>query len=778
MIDSKLLTNGLTTDQYNKNLKVHGLNTIEQTTQFSPVKLLIAQYTNLLNAILLFAGIVAYIVHEPVDAFFIIFILMMNGLFGFFQEYRAEKTLEKLKDLVQPQVSVIRDGKEQLLDITQIVPGDVILLREGDRIPADGELATSVAFEVDESIFTGESLPVEKEKGDLLMAGTFLLRGQGKMVVGATGLHTKLGQIALEMQQLKKPKTPLASNLEALSKKLAFAAIGISLLLIPLGIWQGRAIQELVLTTISLSVAVIPEGLPLVVTVALAVGAYRMTQKKTIVRKMAAVETLGTTNVILSDKTGTLTQNKMRVKKHWIVQESSLPLLIRACVVGNSANLVLEKDGEPLDVLGDKTDGALLLFAHDNQEQFEDFRAEGTVMQEKPFDPQTKVIETEWKDKKGENHFFMRGAPESIIKIAHVTHRQTAEEKIEEFAKQGLRVIALAHRKGDAKNYELVGLVGIYDAPRLEAKEAIKEAKKAGIRVVMVTGDNPITAFAIAQEIGMFDEGEIVVTSDEIAQLSDDELMKQLPRIRVFARMKPKDKLRLVRLYKNLGLVVAVTGDGVNDSLALSEANIGVAMGKSGTDVAKEAADIIITDDNLSTIVKAVEQGRIIFANITRVVVYLVASNAAEFLTVFIGILIGLPIPLTATQILWINLVSDGLPAMALATDARHKNVLGQKPRDTKEQIINYTRLLYMAKIAVPFSLMILAIFAFLLQHFPVEEARLLLFTIFVIGEMIIVFIVRGGIRPLNKLLILSVITSLALQIVILVTPFLRTIFS
>ncbi|HRN96258.1 MAG TPA: cation-translocating P-type ATPase [Candidatus Levybacteria bacterium] len=777
-MESETLTNGLSTQQAAKGLKTHGQNTIEQASQFSAFKLLITQYTNLLNAILLIAGIFAFIVHEPVDAFFILFILIMNGLFGFFQEYRAEKTLEKLKDLVQPQISVIRDGKEQLLDVADIVPEDIILLREGDKIPADGQLATSVAFEVDESIFTGESLPVEKSKGDLLMAGTFLLRGQGKMIVSATGLKTKLGQIALEMKQLKKPKTPLASNLESLSKKLAFAAIGVSLLLIPLGIWQGRVIQELILTTISLSVAVIPEGLPLVVTIALAVGAYRMTQKKTIVRKMAAVETLGTTNVILSDKTGTLTQNKMRVKKHWIPEKSSLQLLSRACVAGNSANLVLEKDGEPLDVLGDKTDGALLLFAHDNTASFDDFRAEGKVIEEKPFDPVTKVIETEWEDAKGTKRFFMRGAPESILKTISDSHKDVAGKTVEEFAKEGLRVIGLAHKKGKTKEYELIGLIGIYDAPRLEAKVAIQEAKKAGIRVVMVTGDNPVTAFAIAQEIGMFDEGEIVVTSDEIADLSDEKLMEQLPRIRVFARMKPEDKLRLVRLYKRSGLVVAVTGDGVNDSLALSEANIGVAMGKAGTDVAKEAADIIITDDNLSTIVKAVEQGRMIFANITRVVVYLVAANAAEFLTVFIGIMIGLPVPLTATQILWINLVSDGLPAMALATDTRHKNVLNQKPRDTKEQIINKTRALYMAKIAIPFSIIILAIFAALLQYFSLEQARLMIFTIFVIGELVIVYIVRGGIRPWNKLLLLSVLTSLALQVIILSNPFLRSIFS
>lgn len=777
-MESGTLTKGLTSEQAKKALHQYGKNTVEQASEFSAFKLLIAQYTNLMNAILLIAGIFAYFIHEPVDAFFIFFILVINGLFGFFQEFRAEKTLEKLKDLVQPHISVIRGGKEQLLEVEDVVPGDIVLLREGDKIPADGKLATSVAFEVDESIFTGESLSVEKKKNDLLMAGTFLLRGQGKMIVTETGLQTKLGRIAQEMKKLKKPKTPLALNLESLSKKLALCAVAISLLLIPLGIWQGRAIQELILTTISLSVAVIPEGLPLVVTVALAIGAYRMTQKKSIVRKMAAVETLGTTNIILSDKTGTLTQNKMRVKKHWVAPTVTDSLFYRACLAGNSANLVLEKNGTSADVLGDKTDGALLLFAHENIQQFEDFRGEGKVLEEKPFDAVTKVISTIWEDKKGNTHEFMRGAPESILHTIQSKHTKKAEETVESFAKEGLRVIALAHKNGKNKGYDLVGLIGIYDPPRTEATEAIRSARKAGIRVVMVTGDNPVTALAIAQEIEMFEKGEIVVTSDEIARLTDEQLIEQLPRIRVFARMKPEDKLRLVRLYKQAGSVVAVTGDGVNDSLALSEANIGVAMGKSGTDVAKEAADIIITDDNLSTIVKAVEQGRVIFANITRVVVYLVSSNVAEFVTVFIGIMIGLPVPLTATQILWINLVSDGLPAMALATDIRHKNVLGQKPRDPNEQIINKKRALYMAKIAIPFSIIILILFSLLLEFFTLEDARLVLFTIFVIGELIIVFIVRGGLRPVNKLLILSILISLALQIIILSNPFLRSIFS
>lgn len=768
---------GLTTKQAEKRLSAYGPNLIGAGTSFSSVSLLIAQYKNVLSGILLFASFFAFMIGESIDAFFIVLVLLINGLFGFFQEYRAEKTLEKLKELVVDEISVLRDGVEVLLSVSKIVPGDIVLIREGDKIPADGELISKTSLEVDDSVFTGESMPVEKKKGTLLSAGTFVVRGKGMLLVGATGEQTRLGQIAQEMRGLQKPQTPLANNLSVLGKKLAISAIVVMLLMLPIGILQGRDARELILTAISLSVAIIPEGLPLVVTVALAMGAYRLMKKNTIVRKMTSIETLGATTVILSDKTGTLTQNNMQVKEFWVEKSELLPHLLRACVVGNTASLEQKKRKKKPDVLGDKTDGALLLFAQEQVKDLGSFRQEGKTLSETPFDSKTKRIETEWEDRDGNIHTYYRGAPESIFRLMP-QKQEIWEKEVANFAREGLRVIGFAHHREGEKHPTFLGLVAIYDAPREEAKTAIQKANRAGIKVVMVTGDNPVTAQAIAREIGLFKEGDLIVSSLELQEWSDAKLLDLLPRVKVFARLKPEDKLRLVRVYKQARYVVAVTGDGVNDALALSESNIGVAMGETGTDVAKESADIIITDDNLATIVKAVEEGRNIFQNISRVVVYLVASNIAELVAVFGGIVLGLPLLLAAPQILWINLVSDGFPALALATDPGDGRYLLQKPRDVEEHILNKERIVKILKISLPLAFGSILLFAFLIRVIPESTARLVVFNMFVVAEMIIVFIVRGGIFPINRALFISILLSLFLQLLLMLHPLTRGIFS
>lgn len=751
----------------------YGKNTVEFEKKSYVFLLLFSQFKNVISLILLLAIVFSIFIGDFIDAFFIFLVLVVNGLFGFIQEYRAQKTIEKLKELVSPTAHVIRDSREKEIDAREIVLGDIIVLREGDKIPADGKLITDVLMEVDEAVLTGESMPVEKKNGNDLFSGTFLVKGRGYLKVESIGFETRLGKIAAEIEKTKKPRFPLAENLSHLGTRLALVAAFMSFLLVPIGLFQGREIREIVLIAVSIAVAMIPEGLPLVVTIALAVGAYRMVKRKTIVRKMSAIETLGATNIILCDKTGTITANKMAVKKFWISNKEKLPLLLRAAVLGNTANLALEEDSKGFEVLGDSTDGAMLLFAKSHNKNIEEFRTEGKVIEEKPFNPDTKIIEVVW-EKNGEKHTFVRGAPESILKLDGTGG--LAHKELELYAKEGLRAIAFGHKKQGDKKFSFLGIVGIYDPPREEARQAIKEAQSAGIKIIMVTGDNPLTARSIAEDVGLITPGELVLTHDEVETITDEELASLLPKTRIFARMVPSDKLRLVRLYQKLGSVVAVTGDGVNDALALSEANIGVAMGETGTDVAKEASDIVITDDNLYTIVKAIEEGRGIFDNIVKVVVFLLSTNLTEFFLIFFSIISGLPIPLSPTQILWINLVSDGAPAMALATDVKRHGLLSRKPRNVEEQILNWKRLKNILGITLVFSFLLMFVYSTILQNSGVVP-RLLIFNLLVLGEMIIIFIIRGGIFPLNRFMIVSVIITLLLQFAVSTVPELRALF-
>ncbi|OGH15897.1 MAG: hypothetical protein A3C30_03655 [Candidatus Levybacteria bacterium RIFCSPHIGHO2_02_FULL_40_18] len=764
---------GLASQEAAALLNTHGKNSVEQPDKNETLLLLASQYKNIISLILALATVFSLLIGDFLDAFFIFLVLVINGFFGFVQEYRAQRTLEKLKALTAPSARVIRDGQEIEIDAKEIVPADIIVLREGDRVPADGKLITGVSIEIDEAILTGESMPVEKKDHDEIYSGTFIVRGRGYIEVVATGFETRLGQIAAQLSETEKPQVPLARNLSNLGKRLAFIAIALAFALVPIGVIQGRDFNEIVLIATSTAVAMIPEGLALVVTVALAVGAYRMVKRKVIVRKMAAIETLGATNVILSDKTGTLTQNKMAVKKHWVSNKEHLNLLLRSAVLGNTANLVLEEDGGRYEVVGDATDGAILSFIKQHVNDLDSFRTEGKVIEEKPFNPDTKIIEVIW-EKEGERHIFIRGAPETIFKLDGIALE--AHHAVDAFTNEGLRVIAFAHKKAEDKRFAFLGIVGIYDPPREEAKNAISEAAQAGIRIVMVTGDNPTTAKKIAEEIGLISEGELVLTHKEIENISDEELLKLIPKTRVFSRMVPNDKLRLVRLYQKMGAIVAVTGDGVNDAPALSEANIGVAMGETGTDVAKEASDMVITDDNLLTIVKAIEEGRAIFDNIVKTVVFLLSTNLSEFFVIFFSVILGFPIPFTPTQILWINLVSDGAPAMALATDIKRRGLLKRKPRDISEQILNFARLRFILLITFVFSLILIAVYAAYLNGSPIVP-RLLVFNLLVIGEMIIIFIIRGGIFPINRFMIASIIITLLLQYFVSTQPFLRALF-
>lgn len=777
---------GLTKQQAVQQQKTVGKNIITSESNFSLFETFLSQFTSVINGILAAAAIVSFLIGNHLDGVFILAIVILNSILGFVQEYRAEKSLEKLKHFTAPSARVIRDGKEEEILAEDLVPDDIVVLSEGSRIPADGELIESTHLEVDEAILTGESLAVIKKVAETVFLGTLVTKGNGLLKVDKIGMETQFGQIAKTLSSIETEKTPLQQNLSQLGKTLSFVALGAGALIIPLGLFSHRNIIDLILVSASIGLAAIPESLPAVITIAFAVGTHRMAKKKAIVRKMAAIETLGAMQVALSDKTGTITQNQMRVKKFWLEKRSSLPLLIQSCILGNTASLA-EKGSGKYEIIGDETDGALLLWTKKQKHNF--VSPEAHVLDEYTFDSSSKLITTVWK-KNNKKHIFVRGAPETIIKQCNLSQKEKAalQNQFESFAKEGLRTIAFAtkviHHKAKKTRKQLeesltfLGFIGIYDPPREEMKEAIKKAHAAGIHVCMVTGDNPLTALAIAKEVGLIEKEEDVLTGDDLNKLSDQQLSTIITKTRVFARTKPEQKLRLVELLQGKGLVVGVTGDGVNDALALKKADVGISMGEGGTDVAREASDIVLSDNNFASLIHAIEEGRIIYKNITNGIIYLLSGNLAELSLVFLGIVFHLPFPLLPTQILWINLVTDSLPAIALATGSRDATVLKRDPRNPKEPILNKKRLLQIFLIGFSISGSLLLLFYFSLQHLSEAKARTLVFNGLIYLHLLMVVILGWhSLKKGNFMIIFTIILIAALQLMITFVPFFQQFF-
>lgn len=782
---------GLTSSEATRKQKTFGKNEITTQERISTLSLFISQFPTFINAILVTAAILSFITLSAIDGIFILIILFLNAFFGFIQEYRAEKSLDKLKTYVKSIVRVIRDGQEIQLDAVDLVPGDVVLVSEGDRIPADGKIISDKFLEIDESILTGESLSVIKNRKDSVFSGTLVTKGSSHIVIETTGNKTRFGQIAQTLAGVAPDKTPLQKRLDGLAKVLSIIILAVAAFIIPIGIFQGKEFVPLLLIAVSIGIAAIPEGLPAVVTISLAIGTSKMAKRKAIVRRIQSVETLGAVQIIITDKTGTLTQNIMRVKKFWTGKNEYLNSLLKACVLGNTASLI-EKDG-PLkwDIVGDKTDGALLLWAREQKQDLQSLKKEGAILEEYSFDPQKATVTTIWVDKKNTKHIFVRGAPEIVLSKSKASPKEKKEilKTYQEYARDGFRVIGFATRiskhslhiaREDAeKNLTFLGIVGIYDPPRLETKKAVIDARRAGIQTIMVTGDNSLTAEHIAKEIGLLEKGDDIATGEEIDKLTDEQLEKIILKTRIFARTKPEDKLRLVTVLKKMGYVVGVTGDGVNDALALKRADVGLAMGESGTDVAKEASDIVLTDDNFSTVVSAVEEGRTIYNNILKAITYLLTSNLSELSLVIFASLLNMPNPFFPTQILWINLVTDGIPALALASDNRDASVLSKKPRHPNSPILSNSRLTFIATVGFSLSLFLLFIFSTLLENGSSETlARTIIFNVLIASHMILAFIVRGRlIFRLNKFLIVGVLFTIVLQAVITFNPFFQIIF-
>lgn len=779
---------GLTEAQVQERLKTFGKNEIVKEEKTTSIALFLSQFPTFTNLILATAAILSIVIGNYIDSIFILAVLTTNSIFGFVQEYKAEKSLQKLKEYIKPVVRVIRNGREIQVESSNLVPGDLVVLSQGDRIPADGKFISGKTIEIDESVLTGESIPILKKKNEDLYLGTLITRDRGLLLVEKIGMQTRFGKIAGTLSTVFSEKTPLQKRLDGLGKTLSFIVIIVAISIIPIGILQGKEFLAISILAISVGVAAIPEGLPIIVTIALAIGLARMAKKRAIVRKMASVETLGAVQILLIDKTGTLTQNSQTVKKLWLKKDESLPSLLKACILGNTSSLIQKAGTNSFDIVGSKTDGALLVFAKEKSKDIERIKNEGKVIDEYSFDPDRKTVTTVF-EQKNEKYVFVRGAPEIILDESKLdlNEKKSIAKIFEEYAREGLRVIAFGTKKENRTNLkreeletnlEFLGFVGIYDPPRIEAKQAVEKAKIAGIKTIMVTGDNELTALSIAKEVGLIEEDEDVITGEELDKFSDEDLEKVIMKTRIFARNKPEDKLRLVTVLKKMGYVVGVTGDGVNDALALKKADVGIAMGEKGTDVAKEASDIVLTDDNFSTLIGAIEEGRTIYNNITKSITYLITGNLSEIALVFFATLFGMPNPLLATQILWINLVTDGIPALALASDNRDHEVLKLKPRNPTAPILSNHRLIFILTTGFILAFIFLLVFKLSLEVYSENLSRTIIFNLLIFSHMALAFLIRGkSMFKINKFLIIGVILTIILQIIITFNPFFQNLF-
>ncbi len=778
---------GLSAHEAESRLKEFGPNILPIQERKSAFSLLIEQFPSAINGLLFLASIFSFLFSDLIDGFFILATILFNGIFSFLQEYKAEKSLEKLNQISPQETRVLRDGKEHIIPVDNLVPGDIVILLEGDRIPADAVCLVASGLEINESTFTGESLPVDKKDKDLCYRGTFVTKGKATILIQKTGSQTRLGQLATTLSTLTSAKTPLERQLTNLGKLLTFLALFVGTLVISGGVFHQQQLTTVVLSGVSIAVAAVPEGLPLVLTVALALGTSRLAKKRALIRKMEAVETLGAIQVLLVDKTGTLTKNTMQVKKVWAKNKESIEKMHFASLLGNSASLVRHNGND--EIVGDKTDGAVLQWSKEQNPKAQDLLKQGKLLDEFVFDVKSKTITTIWSHNK-ETLVFSRGAPEEILSLCSLPKKDKdgLKKEYETLAKEGLRVIGYGfkslrkYEKASRNEFErdltFLGFLGIYDPPRKEITQVILQAKKAGIRTIMVTGDNELTAKHIGEEVGLLEKQGVIMTGEDFFKLTDEKTNHVLKDLQIMARAQPEDKLNLAILLQKQGFIVGVTGDGVNDALVLKKAHVGIAMGQSGTEVAKEASDIIITDDNFSTIIRAIEEGRTIYHNILKAIVYLITSNLSELSLVAFGSILNIPTVLLPTQILWINLVTDGFPALALATDSSSREVLKDPPRNTRLPLITKRLALVMGLGGVGLGIVLLVIYHFLLQHQTTVLARTIIFNLLVFSHLAMMLVIRGRTKSKIPFIFpLTIILTAILQMSISFLPFFQDVF-
>lgn len=851
---------GLTEEEAKKRLEIYGKNELTEKKRKSKIVIFLEQFKDFLVFVLIFAALISAFVGEVTESIIIWIIIIANAVLGFIQEYRAEAAIDALKEIGALKALVKRAGMKKEISSLEIVPGDIVYLESGDKVPADGRVIKDTNLYIEEAALTGESVPTEKaskilsvdaqktipvnDQKNMVFSSTIVTNGRGNYIVTKTGMDTEVGKIAELIQTQEEMETPLNKKLKKFGKQIGLIILGVCIVIFIIKILRQETILTAFIVSISLAVAAIPEGLPVVVTTTLALGVQRMSKRNAIIRKLPAIETLGSTTKICTDKTGTLTKNEMTVKQLYLNHErffvsgegyepkgrvtdsenkeispqenDVLKTHILAGYLCNNAFLMQDEKGKFI-IEGDPTEGAFIVLGEKMGLQRKEIDKQYERIAEYFFDSTRKRMSVVVKNLETEKeHLYMKGAPEIVLNLCDRIYIDgkirglTEEDKIKildannDMAAQALRVLATAYDFCEEDTYEckpeevekdliFIGLVGIIDPARPEAKSAIETSKRAGIDVKMITGDQAITAKAIAQELDIIEkENERIILGNEINDLSDEELLDS----HVYARVAPEHKLRIVDALQKQGEIVAMTGDGINDAPALKKADIGVAMGITGTDVSKEASSMILADDNFATIVSAVEEGRGIFDNMKKFILFLISCNIAEILLIFVGILIDLPLPLIAIQILWINLMTDGLPALALSSDPYEPDIMSRKPRDPKKNIIDkraFTSIIIRAMIITAISLVLyyiaLEIYAPGWQTLPKDSPQLYLprtfvFSTLLICELLNVYNTRSDRRSFfkvpvwsNKYLLIAVLISLTLNFVLIYTPPLANLF-
>jgi Ca2+-transporting ATPase len=855
---------GLSNEEARRRLERYGPNELVRTRRKSPIVMFLSQFNNLLIMILIIAAALSAALDEWINAVVILIIVFLNAVLGFVQENRAENALEALKVLAAPRCRALRNKEPHTIETKDLVPGDVVLLAAGDKVPADLRLMDTAGLRVNEAPLTGESVPITKttepvrgevflgDQRNMCFLGCTVEAGRGTGVVTSTGMATQLGKIAGLVQAEPATQTPMQKQLAKLARQLGIAILGLVIVIFVIEyVRLGTAsdIVELFLTSVSLAVAAIPEGLPAVVTISLALGLQRMAKRNALVRRLAAAETLGSASVICTDKTGTLTRGEMNVvmiysggvdyrvegegfspegrvtregKTADISSMRELEILLKAGLLCNDASL--GKTEKAWTVTGDTTEGALLVAGMRAGLSKEVLESESPRVAEIAFTSERKMMSTvhirrdlavergldalpeaerlsRLKEIPGKT-VFVKGAPERVVRACDFimkdgkvgllidAERHELTYRNQEMAAKGLRVLGIAYRElpdhfPDFSEKELeskltfLGFVGMMDTPRKDAVDALKECQRAGITVVMITGDHKLTAMAVAADMGILSKGQKALTGEELGKLTDEELHETVEDVRVYARVSPEDKMRILKAWKKRGRIVVMTGDGVNDAPALRSSDLGVAMGVTGTDVAKESADMVLTDDNFASIVGAVEEGRGIYQNIRKFVRYLLSTNSGEVMTIFAAALLFMPLPLVPLQILWINLVTDGLPAVALGVEPKERGLMRQKPRNPRAGILSGGMAFHIVWVGTLMTVGTLAMFSWTLSFRDIKEARTLVFytlTMFQMFHVLAIRVERESVFTVgffaNKFLIAAVLSTIALQFMVIYVPF------